>query len=182
MKNTTCCKIGSTWLVLREVLEPDACVTVQRLPWQNRIFVVSNKRHQYCLDNELRTFVWRKWLRYRPKRSKSYNLRHSWTRKDKIPGYYLLTYLLTPWSSVLLEKLTGFQLVKKFHAFCGTRRFITAFTSARNLSLSWTSSIQSSPVDPIHTPTSHFLKIHLNIILPSRPESPKRSLPSCFPT
>jgi hypothetical protein len=30
------------------------------------------------------------------------------------------TYLLTPWSRVLLEKLTGFQLVKKFPAFNGT--------------------------------------------------------------
>ena len=30
---------------------------------------------------------------------------------------YLLTYLLTPWSRVLLEKLTGLQLVKKFPAF-----------------------------------------------------------------
>ena len=29
----------------------------------------------------------------------------------------LLTYLLTPWSRVLLQKLTGFQLVKKFPAF-----------------------------------------------------------------
>jgi len=29
---------------------------------------------------------------------------------------YLLTYLLTPWSRVLLEKLTGSQLVKKFPA------------------------------------------------------------------
>ena len=38
---------------------------------------------------------------------------------------------LTPWSRVLLEKLTGFQLVKKFPTFYGTRRFITAFTSAR---------------------------------------------------
>jgi hypothetical protein len=38
----------------------------------------------------------------------------------------ILTYLLTPWSRVLLEKLTGFQLVKKFPAFYGTRRFITA--------------------------------------------------------
>jgi hypothetical protein len=38
----------------------------------------------------------------------------------------ILTYLLTPWSSVLLEKLTGVQLVKKFPAFYGTRRFITA--------------------------------------------------------
>ena len=34
------------------------------------------------------------------------------------------------------EKLTGFQLVKKFPAFYGTRRFITAVTSARHLSLS----------------------------------------------
>ena len=30
---------------------------------------------------------------------------------------YSLTYLLTPWSRVLLEKLTGFQLAKKFPAF-----------------------------------------------------------------
>jgi hypothetical protein len=45
------------------------------------------------------------------------------------------TYLHTPWSRVLLEKLTGLQLVKKFPAFYGTRRFITALTSARHLSL-----------------------------------------------
>jgi len=45
-------------------------------------------------------------------------------------------YLLTPLSTVLLEKLTGFQLVKKFPVFYGNRRFITAFTSARHLSLS----------------------------------------------
>ena len=31
-----------------------------------------------------------------------------------------LTYLLTPWCRVLLEKLTGLQLVKKFPAFYGT--------------------------------------------------------------
>jgi hypothetical protein len=34
----------------------------------------------------------------------------------------------TSWSRVLLEKLTNIQLVKKFPAFYGTRRFITAFT------------------------------------------------------
>jgi hypothetical protein len=45
-------------------------------------------------------------------------------------------YLLTPRSRVLVEKLTGSQLVKKFPAFYGTRRFITTFTSARHLSLS----------------------------------------------
>jgi len=48
----------------------------------------------------------------------------------------LLTYLLTPWNRVILEKLTGSQLVKKFPAFYRTRRFITALTSARHLSLS----------------------------------------------
>jgi hypothetical protein len=40
--------------------------------------------------------------------------------------------LLTPWSRVVLEKLRGSRLVKKFPAFYGARRFITAFTSARN--------------------------------------------------
>ena len=38
--------------------------------------------------------------------------------------------------------------------------------------LSWAS------FDPAHTPTHHFLKIHLNIILPSTPGSPRWSLPA----
>ena len=45
-----------------------------------------------------------------------------------------LPYLLH--GAVLLEKLTGSRLVKKFPAFYGARKFITAFTSARHLSLS----------------------------------------------
>ena len=44
--------------------------------------------------------------------------------------------LFTPWSRVLLERLASSQLVKKFSAFYGTPRFITAFTGARHLSLS----------------------------------------------
>ena len=32
----------------------------------------------------------------------------------------LITHSLTPWSKVHLEKLIGFQLVKKFTAFYGT--------------------------------------------------------------
>ena len=60
----------------------------------------------------------------------------------------IFTCLLTPWSRVLLEKLTGPQLVKKFPTFSGARRFITSFTSARHLSLSWASLIQSIPPNP----------------------------------
>ena len=58
------------------------------------------------------------------------------------------SYLLAPWSRVLLEKLTSFQLVKKFPTFHGTQRFITAFTSACHLPLSWASSLQSIPPPP----------------------------------
>jgi hypothetical protein len=69
-----------------------------------------------------------------------------------IPGAHfcqnLDPYLLTPWSRVLLEKLTSSQLVTKFPAFYGTPRFITAFTRARHMSLFWASSIQSMPSHP----------------------------------
>ena len=54
------------------------------------------------------------------------------------------TYLLTPRCRVLLEQLTGLQLVKKFPGFHGTRKFISALTRVRHLSLSWTSPIQST--------------------------------------
>ena len=47
-------------------------------------------------------------------------------------------------SKILPEKLTVSQLVKKFPQFYGTRRFITAFTRARHLSLSWARKTQST--------------------------------------
>jgi hypothetical protein len=75
----------------------------------------------------------------------------------------LLTHLLTPWSRVLPEKLTGLQLFKKFSTFYGTRKFITAFTSARELSLSWASSIQSIPPHPTFWKSISILSSHLRL-------------------
>ena len=80
---------------------------------------------------------------------------------------YLLTYLLTPWCRVLLEKPTGLQLVKKFPAFYGTWRFITALTSVRHLSLSWASPIQSIYPHPISWRCILILSTHLSLGLPS---------------
>jgi len=42
----------------------------------------------------------------------------------------LLTYLLTSWSTVLLEKLTVSQLIKKFPAFYGTQMSISGSGSS----------------------------------------------------
>ena len=81
--------------------------------------------------------------------------------------YYLLTYFLTPWCRVLLEKLTGLQLVKKFLAYHGTRRFITALTSVRHPSLSWASPIQSIYLHPTSWRSILILSTHLRLGLPS---------------
>ena len=87
-----------------------------------------------------------------------------------------LAYLLTPWCRVLLEKLTGLQLVKKFPAFHGTRRFITALTSVLHLSLSWVSPMQSIYPHPTSWRSILILFTHLRLGLPSG------LLPSGFPT
>jgi len=74
--------------------------------------------------------------------------------------------LLTPWCIALLEKLTGLQLVKKFPAFHGTRRFITALTSVRHLSLYWASPIQSIYPHPTSWRSILILSTHLRLGLP----------------
>ena len=80
---------------------------------------------------------------------------------------YICIYLLTPWCRVLLEKLTGLQLVKKFHAFHGTRRFITALTSLPHLSLSQASPIHSIYPHPTSWRSILILSTHLRLGLPS---------------
>ena len=88
----------------------------------------------------------------------------------------ILTYLFTSWCRVLLEKLTGLQLVKKFPAFHGTRKFITALTRVRQLSLSWASPIQSIYPHPTSWRSILILSTHLRLGLPSG------LFPSGFPT
>ena len=78
-----------------------------------------------------------------------------------------ITYLLTPWCRVLLDKLNGLQLVKKFPAFHGTPRFITALTIVRHLSLSWASPIQSIYPHTTSCRSILILQTHLRLGLPS---------------
>jgi hypothetical protein len=79
------------------------------------------------------------------------------------------TYLLTPWSRNFLEKLTGLQLVKISPLVWNTKVHYHIHKYPKP------AFILTQP-NPVHTPTSHFLKLHLIIILPFTPGSPKWSL------
>jgi len=72
---------------------------------------------------------------------------------------------LTPWSRVLLEKLTSSQLVKKLPA---------CVESEGSLQQSQDSVSFLSQINP--WPPSHLLKIHYNIIFPFTPASSRWSL------
>ena len=86
-----------------------------------------------------------------------------------------VVYLLTPWCRVLLEKLTGLQLVKKFPAFLWNPK-VHYRTHKRTPPVP----ILGQP-NPVHIPTSHLLEIHSNIIHPFTPRSPQWSLSLRFP-
>ena len=83
------------------------------------------------------------------------------------PKHVELPYLPTPRCRVLPEQLTGLQLVKKFSAFHGTWRFITALTSVRHLSPSCASPIQSIYTHPTSWRSILILSTHLRLGLPS---------------
>ena len=87
---------------------------------------------------------------------------------------YLLTYLLTPRSTVLLEKPTGFQLVKKSPHFMEPEGSLPH--SQQPVTCPYPEPDRSSPY-----PDIPLLKIHLNIILPSTPESQAVSFPRVSP-
>jgi len=93
----------------------------------------------------------------------------------RTPRSTILAYLLTERCRVLLEQLTGFQLVKKFPAISRNPK-----VHYRTHKRPPTVSILGQP-NPVHTPTYHLLQIRHNIIHPSTPRSPHWSLSLRFP-
>ena len=77
---------------------------------------------------------------------------------------YILTYLLTPWSRVLLEKLTNnFAASQEIPRIYGNRKFLTVPTSARHPSLSRANSIQSPRAPPTSWRSILILSSHLRL-------------------
>ena len=88
---------------------------------------------------------------------------------------YLLTYLLTPWSTVLLEKLTGFAANQEIPRILWNPK-VHHRTHKRPPPVPILSQLHLVPKTP-----SHFLKIHHNIIFPCTSWSPQWSLSLRFP-
>ena len=80
------------------------------------------------------------------------------------------TYLLTPWSRVLLEKLTGFAANQEIPRILWNPK-VHYRTHKRPPPVPILSHLHPVPTTP-----SHFLKIHLNINLPSTTTDTSRSI------
>jgi len=86
---------------------------------------------------------------------------------------YLLTYSMAQSPSWEANWFAASQEIPRIY---GTRRFITALTSVRELSLSWASPIQSIYPHPTSCRSVLILSTHIRLGLPSS------LLPSGFPT